>query len=229
MKKLLLILALLIVGSGLVAWVVYQKTDTVVAVSEVSGVPLIEISGALDAAGARKIVRALQEAERNRPAMILVSVDSPGGEIGGTLNVADTLAGLSVPVVGWVKESLGGTVLLMAALDRLYFSPTGVCGSAAIAMPSAGPGEDPAVQKLRSYLATKIRAWSKTNGHDSDILVALVDPSVELIRDGVIWKQPGQALALTADEALKLRLSSGTAASPEEIIAKQKSRSDGLP
>lgn len=167
-KPLLLFLFLLVVGAGLVAWVVYQKTDTAVTVGEVAGVPLIEISGTLDGAGARKIVQALQKAEGNRPAMILVSFDSPGGEIGGTVSVADVLAGLSVPVVGWVKESLGGTVLLMAAVDRLYFSPTGVCGGAAIAMPSAGAGEDPAVKKLQGYLATKIRAWSKTKGHDPE-------------------------------------------------------------
>ena len=223
MKKLLRTLALLVVALGLVAWSVYRKTDTVVAVGAASGMPLIEISGPLDAAGARKVVSALQRAEQNRPAMILVSFDSPGGEIAGTLKVAD----LSVPVIGWVKESQGGTVLLMAAVDRIYFSPAGVCASAASVVGSDNPDADRMMQKLQNLLATKISDWAEARGHDPDIFLALVDPNVELIRDGVVWKQKGQALVLTADEALKLGLSSGTAASPEEMIAKQAMQSDG--
>ena len=227
MKKLPLTLAILVVALGLVAWSVYRKTDTVVAVGAASGMPLIEISGPLDAAGARKVVSALQRAEQNRPAMILVSFESPGGEIAGTLKVADTLAGLSVPVIGWVKESQGGTVLLMAAVDRIYFSPAGVCASAASVVGSDNPDADRMMQKLQNLLATKISDWAEARGHDPDIFLALVDPNVELIHDGVVWKQKGQALVLTADEALKLGLSSGTAASPEEMIAKQAMQSDG--
>lgn len=222
MKKILLALALVVTGIVLAALVLNFRTDTLVVERDTVGVPVIEISGALDQAGARKIIRALRRAESSKPAFVVISFDSPGGEVSGILQVADAISGLSVRVVGLVKEGVSGTVFMIAACDRIYFTPKGVCGAASFIMLNNEPQAAGMFQKVQTYIGSKVKGYAEANGHDADIFLAMTDPGTELIRGEKVWKKRGELLTLTATEALAIGLSAGTFGSPEDILAIRK-------
>jgi membrane-bound ClpP family serine protease len=151
--------------------------------------------------------------------MVVISFDSPGGDVAGTLAVADEISGLSAPTAGLVKVGAGGTVVMIAAVDRIYFSPGGLCGAASFGVP---PGAPEALQNIQSHVGSKVKRYAEANGHASDVFLALTDENAELVRDAKVWKRRGEIMTLTAQEAHAIGLSVGTLASPEEIIAKEK-------
>lgn len=222
MKKILFFLLIVSLGIVVAIIVVRSKTNTILTERLVDEVPAIEISGVLDAAGARKIVKLLKQAEATRPAFIVLSFDSPGGELAGTFDVADAISSLSIPTVAFVREGIAGTVFMIAATNQIYFAPDGICGAAAPIIVTANSEIDEMSRKIRILAQTKVQGYAESNGHDPAVFGAMMDPGIELTRDGNAWKTRGTLLSLTAQEAAMIGLSIGTAASVEEVVSKHK-------
>ncbi len=228
-KKIPLALALVFIGFVFPAFGSVVRTETKVVEYDGVSVPLIEISGALKQSGVEKIVRALRQAESTKPPFIVITFDSQGGELAGALEIADTINSLSVPTIGLVNEGMGGSVVMIAAVDQIYFSAEGVCGAASSAMVNSTPEAADMARKIRTYLGTKMKFYAEANGHDADIFLAMTDPDTELTRGAKVWKTKGNLLRLTAPKALAIGLSAGTVESLAGVFPIRKNKAADQP
>jgi ATP-dependent protease ClpP protease subunit len=217
-KKIPLTFALVFTGILLATLGCVSRTHTKVVTHDAGGIPVIDISGALDQAGAGDITRALQLAESSKPAFIIISLDSRGGEFAGALQVADTIGNLTTPTVGLVKQVASSSVLLIAAVDQIYFSPQGVCGPASFIIPDKQSEAARMKHKLQRYLGSKLKKFAEANGHDADIFLAMAESDTELNRGAKVWKKKGDLFTLNASDALAIGLSAGTVATVGEIV-----------
>ncbi len=215
MKKLFAIAAAL--ALLLVAYLLAQRTNTRIATHTLSGFPVIEISGPLDPAGARKITAALLSAAKSAPPALIVAIDSPGGDLRGALDIADALAASPVPTIGYLREAVAATAYIVPAFDRIYFHPEAHCGSAEPVFAAGDPATESIQQKLAAYLRDKLSSHARSKGHDPAIFLALTNADFEFKRGETIVKPKGSLLLLDAAQALDLKLSSGTFADLESL------------
>ncbi len=203
-------------------WILTHHTDTILVVRDVAGVPVIEISGMFDAEGARQILRSLRTVEKRGASLIVFSLDSPGGELAATFDVSEAINHTSIPTACLVRNGVGGSLFVVAAVDRIFFAPDGVCGAAAPIMGYDRSDQDAFRQKVVAYIRAKVKALADAHGHDPEIFAAMIDANVELVRGTKVWKKKGELLALTAREAVELGFAEGIAATPEDVIARSR-------
>jgi membrane-bound serine protease (ClpP class) len=135
---------------------------------------------------------------------VVLDMNTPGGELGVTLEIMEILAKFDGPTVTFVNEdAISAGAFISAATDRIYFAPDGVIGAAA---PVSGGGEDIDVtmkQKVVSYLRARVRAISEEHPYRGDVVSAMMDDNFELKVDDKVIKPKGELLSLTATEAVK--------------------------
>ena len=121
--------------------------------------------------------RKLDQARQQGADLIVVEIDSPGGFLDSSLNLAHRLAELEgVVTVAYVpREALSGGAIMALGCDRIMMAPRARIGD-------AGPifqGEDAlfrhAPEKLRSSLALQLRELADAKGHPAALAEAMVD------------------------------------------------------
>lgn len=99
-------------------------------------VRLVRFDAEINGATAKRIVDAIDEADRDRDALVLVEIDTPGGDAGVTEDVVKKILAAKTPVALWVGPSgahaaSGGFYLLIAA-DVAAMAPGTRTGAAAV-------------------------------------------------------------------------------------------------
>jgi membrane-bound serine protease (ClpP class) len=111
---------------------------------EVSGaVVVVELDAPIDNVSARFLRRALDDAERQRAAVVVVRIDTPGGLLTATRSIVGDIFGSRVPVVSYVapegaQAASAGTFVASAA-SFVAMAPATNIGAAAVV---GGGGED---------------------------------------------------------------------------------------
>lgn len=149
--------------------------------------------------------RALKEAIEEQVDVVILNMDTPGGELGTTLEMMEALSKFSGTTVTFVNdEAISAGSYIAISTDYIFFAPGGIMGAAEAVM---GTGEDIAAgmqRKINSYLRAKVRTLSDQHRYRADVQRAMMDPDFEFIIDGEVLKAPGELLTLTATEATRL-------------------------
>lgn len=152
------------------------------------GVTHMRIEGALDGGTLSHLRRAVEGAEE-RDDLLLVELDTPGGEIELMWQLARALAHASesgTTTVAWVNDrALSAGALVALACDRIVMRSRASIGAAtAVRIGPTGLmpiSADPGVQeKFNSAFRSQWRGWAEEHNRPGVLAEAMVDASVEV-------------------------------------------------
>ena len=156
--------------------------------------------------------RAFEEAEAQQAEAIVLEIHTPGGFVDAAEKIGMLFDQSSLRIIAFINSkahSAGAFIALHA--DEIYMSQNATIGAAGII---DGEGNT-ADEKAESAWWAAMEAAAISSGRDPEFARAMADKSVDL-RD---FRAPvGEFLTLTADEALQVGYSEGTANSLQEVL-----------
>ncbi len=218
MKKILFITPLLIfmLAVSTVIWF-KQHTFTEVSSYETNGLPVIEIRGGIDRNGARNFSNELTKVESSSISSVIIFIDSPGGNMASALELSDRILNSRLKTYSLVKEGMFSALWFIAATDEIFFTKDGLIAGGGSVMEDSDPEMKERRENIRKYIENRLTEIADRKGHDKDLVLALSDPTKELVRDGSVLKQKGEIFAIKADKALQMGFSKGTMDSVEQL------------
>ncbi|TAG31993.1 MAG: hypothetical protein EAZ36_02820, partial [Verrucomicrobia bacterium] len=162
--------------------------------------------------------RGLKEAQESGYKAVVIDMDTPGGELGTTLEIMEALNKFTGETLVYVnKEAISAGAIISSVTDEIHFAPASVIGAAAAVSGGGADVPETMKQKINSYLNAKVRSFSSGKGHRAEVIRAMMDADYEFKIGETVIKPKGELLSLTADEAATLYgdpakplLSSGT-------------------
>jgi len=156
--------------------------------------------------------RAFEEAEAQQAEAIVLEIHTPGGFVDAAEKIGMLFDQSSLRIIAFINSkahSAGAFIALHAG--EIYMSQNATIGAAGII---DGEGNT-ADEKAESAWWAAMEAAAISSGRDPEFARAMADKSVDL-RD---FRAPvGEFLTLTADEALQVGYSEGTANSLQEVL-----------
>ena len=160
--------------------------------------------------------RGLKNAIEVDAEMVILDMNTPGGELGVTLEIMqeiiDVFDRFEGPIITYVnKEAISAGAYIAMATNEIAFSPYAQIG-AAEAVSGGGANIDSSMKrKINSYLKAKIRSYTKDYRYRARVMAAMVDANETLLidgepilaADGTVIQKKGELLTLTAEEAVK--------------------------
>lgn len=147
----------------------------------------------------RRGVKDAMEADAD---VLILHMDTFGGRVDVTEEIMDIVGRFSGETITYIdSKAMSAGSFISAATQRIYMSPVGIIGAAA---PVAGGGQEMGETmdaKVISMVLAMIRNQAQKNGHNTDVLEAMIDKDKELIIDGETLCKEGELLSLTALEA----------------------------
>ncbi len=147
-------------------------------------VVLIEFNGPIQSLSEQYLYRKLDEAERLQADLVIIEIDSPGGEVEATMRIAAKLRDLPFArTVAYIpREALSGAALFALGCDEIVLGPQAVFGD-------AGPvfmREDflfrHAPEKIRTDLARRVRDLAESQDRPPALAEAMVDMNLEVFQ-----------------------------------------------
>jgi len=189
---------------------------------------IFDIKDVISAPTWRITQEAFKEARSLGADIMILHLNTYGGEVKAADSIRTKLLNASVPVHVFIDDNAASAGALIAiACDSIYMKPGGKIGAATVVNQTGEQVPD----KYQSYMRATMRATAEAQGKDTIIsgkdttLVwrrdpfiaeAMVDP--KLFVEGV--SDTGQVLTFTASEAMLHGFCEGTVESVEEIIEK---------
>jgi len=156
--------------------------------------------------------RAFAEVNQNGADLVLLEIDTPGGEVGAAGEIGELIRKQEIPVVAYVAdEAFSAGTYIALNCDYIMMSPGSAIGAAA-PIDLAG---NMAEQKFVAAWTKKMASAAQINQRDPKIAEAMVNPDVVI--PGLSEK--GKILALDPVKAHEVGYSEGTAKTVEEALA----------
>ncbi len=174
--------------------------------------------------------RGVKEAIENRASLLVLDMDTNGGRVDSTEKIISILNQFKGQTATYVNDkAFSAGAYIAVATESIFMAPQSVIGAAAPIMlaPGAGPQEMPDTMevKMTSALSALMRANAEKNGHNPNVVMAMIDKSKELKIGDKVLCEKGQLLTLTDKEAAetygnppKPLLSAGTVADLDAVI-----------
>lgn len=196
--------------------------------SEKTLIYIFEIKDVIAAPTWRITQEAFKEAISLGADIVILHLNTYGGEVSAADSIRTKLLNARVPVYVFIDDNAASAGALIAiACDSIYMKPGGKIGAATVVNQTGEQVPD----KYQSYMRATMRATAEAHGKDTvvsgtdTILVwhrnpaiaeAMVDP--KLFVEGV--SDTGQVLTFTASEAILHGYCEGTVESIDEVIEK---------
>ena len=178
----------------------------VIPVQDQIGPPILDI-----------LRRGLKSAIQEKADIVILDMDTPGGELGVTLEIMEeiisNLERFKGKIITYVNdEAISAGAYIAIASSEIAFSPKSQIG-AAEAVSGGGSNIDSSMKrKINSYLKAKIRNYAGDYRYRSLVMSAMMDANESLIiegdpikaTDGSLIKKRGELLTLTGEEACQL-------------------------
>lgn len=144
---------------------------------------LLELDGVITAGKAVYIERQLFELDPERTEAVVIVMDTPGGLVDATLDLARTFGAAPVPVVvlvapsGAIAASAGAFILVSS--DVAVMAPGTTVGAASPVALTPG-GEEQADDKTATFLAGHMRSLARERGRPQDVVERFVTENLTL-------------------------------------------------
>jgi membrane-bound serine protease (ClpP class) len=177
--------------------------------------------------------RGVKEAMDADADLLVMDMETNGGRFDTTkevIGILDQFKGQTVTYVN--RDAYSAGAFIAVATQKIFMAPQGVIGAAApILLGPGGTGvekmPDTVEAKMTSAVAARVRASAEKNGHNKEVVEAMINKTKELVIDGEVLNKEGQILTLTNVEAEKEYgnppkplLSSGTVKDIDELLEK---------
>ena len=148
--------------------------------------------------------RGVKEAMEAKADVLILHMDTPGGSVAVTLEIFEILEKFEGETITFIDpHAISAGSFISAATQRIYMSNDGIIGAAAPVTGGGGDLGETMDAKMKSVLLAVLRTQAQKNGHNADVLEAMVEMDKELIIDGETLCEEGDLLSLTALEAEK--------------------------
>lgn len=149
--------------------------------------------------------RGLKEARAEGMNAVVIDMETPGGELGVTLEIMEALDRFDGETIVYVnKEAISAGAIISSVADEVYFAPGGVIGAAEVVMGGGQDVPEAMKRKVNSFMNAKIRAYNEGNSLRGEVIKAMMDPEYEFKVGETVIKPKGELLSLTAQEAAAL-------------------------
>lgn len=175
--------------------------------------------------------RGVKEAMEAQADMLVLDMNTDGGRVDVTEEIIGILGKFKGATVTYVhSRAFSAGAFIAVATQRIYMAPQSVIGAAAPVMMSptgAGDGGIPETveAKMTSAVRALVRTQAEKNGHNIDVIEAMIDKTKALTIDGEVLNKEGNILTLTDRQAAKeygdpprRLLSSGTVESLDALL-----------
>jgi len=139
---------------------------------------VIRFDGPITSRLEQYIYRKLDRARRAGADLVIIEIDSPGGELEASLNLAQALQDLEwAYVVAYVpRQALSGAAIAALGCDEIVMCPQAVLGDAGpIVMDFLEFGFRHAPEKVQTDLARRVRDLAEARGRPAALAEAMVD------------------------------------------------------
>lgn len=177
--------------------------------------------------------RGVKEAVKAQASLLILDMETKGGRSDVCMEIMDIVGQFKGQTLTYVnREAYSAGAFIAVATQKIYMAPQSVIGAAAPILLSPGGGGPQAMPdtmeaKMVSAISAKVRTQAEKNGHNKEVVQAMVDKTTELVVDGQTINKKGNILTLTDVEAAKVYgvsakplLSLGTVASLEDLLNK---------
>ena len=170
-----------------------------------------EIKENIMAPALRRTQRAFQDADTLGADVILIHMNTYGGQVDIADSIRTRILQSRIPVMVFIDNNAASAgALISIATDRIYMRPGANIGAATVVDQTGEVVPD----KFQSYMRSMMRSTAEAKGRDQDIAQAMVDPSIEI--EGVI--EAGKVLTFTASEAMRWGFAEGMAETVTEVV-----------
>lgn len=151
--------------------------------------------------------RGVKEAMEAKADLLLLDMETNGGRVDVTEEIIEIINQFKGPTVTFVnRKAFSAGAFISFATQKIYMAPQSVIGAAApIMMSPGGTGAndvpDTVEAKMTSAISALVRANAEKNGHNVEVVDAMVKKTKELKIDGKVLNEKGQILTLTDKEA----------------------------
>lgn len=152
--------------------------------------------------------RGVKEAMDDQADLLVLDMETNGGRVDTTEKIIEILGRFKGQTATFVnRKAFSAGAFISVATQKIYMAPQSVIGAAApiLMMPGAGVEKMPDTMeaKMTSGIKALVRATAKKNGHNPDVVEAMIDKTKELKIGDTVLNKEGQILTLTNDEAEK--------------------------
>lgn len=173
---------------------------------------VIQVEGTVEKGLAAFIERSIKEAEAEGAEVIILELDTPGGDVDAAVRIAKSLNNTEIKTVAFVhKRAISAGAYMALNTDEIYFHPSGTMGSAAIIDLEGNTAGKKAVSFWKAEMINAAEAHQLNPIYAE----AMVDDSIHLPEVGA---PKGELLTLTANAALNVGYSKGTVSNIEELL-----------
>ena len=175
--------------------------------------------------------RGVKDAMEAKADTLILDMETNGGRVDTTRDIISILEKFNGNTVTYVnRTAFSAGAFIAVATKEIYMAPQSVIGAAAPIMmtPGAGSAEampDTMERKAVSAISAMVRTSAEKNGHNVQVVEAMIDKTRELKVDGEVLNEKGQILTLTNVQAekeygtpKKKLLSKGTIESLDALI-----------
>ena len=181
------------------------KTAFQIPIRDQIGPPILDI-----------LRRGLKDAIISKADIVILDMDTPGGELGVTLEIMqeiiesfDRFDGSIITYVN--REAISAGAYIAIATNEIAFAPYAQIGAAEAVSGGGGNIDSSMKRKVNSYLKAKIRSYSGNYRYRSKVMGSMMDANETLLidgkpplaADGSIIQKEGELLTLTAEEAVR--------------------------
>ena len=176
--------------------------------------------------------RGVKEAIEKKADLLVLDMKTNGGRIDTTEDIISIIGEFKGDTATYVNDrAFSAGAFISVATKKIYMAPQSVIGAAAPVMmgPDGQVKDIPGTMEVKTKSAVRalVRRIAEKNGHNSDVIEAMIDRDRELIIDGKVINKKGDILTLTDTEAStsygeppKPLLSAGTVESLDALLAK---------
>ncbi len=143
-----------------------------------------------------KTQKAFAEAKQLHADLILIHMNTYGGELAVADSIRTKILNSSIPVYVFIDNNAASAgALISIACDSIYMIAGANIGAATVVNQTGQAMPD----KYQSYMRSMMRSTAEATGRDPQIAQAMVDPRIRI--DGII--DSSMVLTFTASEAIK--------------------------
>jgi membrane-bound serine protease (ClpP class) len=171
--------------------------------------------------------RILQRVNDEKAKAVVFDINTPGGLAFDTAQlIMYDMRDITVPSFAFVnREASSAGALIAAGTKDIYMFPGSTIGSAELVTGGGGDVQGGMKRKLNSFFDATVRVVARKNGHNPDVIRAMMFPDEEF-DFGVKKVGKDELLNLTDDEATSLYkgkplLAKGTAESIQDLLEQE--------
>ncbi len=177
--------------------------------------------------------RGVKEAMEAKADALILDMKTDGGRVDVTEEIIEIISKFPGPTVTYVNNrAFSAGAFISVATQKIFMAPQSVIGAAApIMMSPGGTGvekmPDTVEAKMTSAVRAMVRVQAEKNGHNIEVIEAMIDKTKALTIDGDVLNKEGNILTLTDRQAAKEYgqppkplLSLGTVDSMDALLAK---------